>query len=155
MKAPGDLAAVLALGDQGGHFGLGEHRAHTGNVQVLLRCQGYDFELVDTVAQRFCHDLQKLSGPGGATVVHFELLHLAVFEKRDGLAVLPADVQHGPGFGKKGARAPGVGLDLRDRGSVEGNLEQIASVSRRHDPVVPDAVDELFRFGNGVESVSV
>ena len=98
------------------------------------------------------HDLQEFSGAGGAAVVHFEFFHPAVFKQGDGLAVLPADIQHGSGIREKSPRPPGMGFDFGDRRGVKGDLEQVAAIAGGHDAIIGDSVDQLFGFGHGIKA---
>ena len=136
VQAPGDFPAVLAFGNQAGHFGLGEYRAHAGDIQVLFSQQSFPAEGFDIKTQGFGHDFQKFSCPGGTPVVHFKFFHLAVLHQGDCFAVLAADIQHGPGFGEIVQGACGMGLDFGDGGRLKGDFKQIAAVPGGHDVVI-------------------
>ena len=48
--------------------------------------------------------------------------------------------------------AAGMGFDLRDRGRIEGNLEQVPAVAGGHDAIESHPFYHFFGFGHGVES---
>ena len=127
-------------------------RAHARNHQVLVHSECFPAECVQIEAQCAGHDLQKLAGTGGTTVVHFELLHLAVGEQCNGLAVLTADIQHGAGFGKEKACPFGMGLDLGHGRRFKGHLEQVAPVAGGHDPFIEQICEQSPGLRHGIKT---
>ena len=152
MQSPGDLPGTLSFGNQGGDLGFGKDRAHAGDIQIPFGQQCLPAEGLDIETQRPGHDLHELPGPGGATVIHLEFFHPAVFKERNGLAVLAADIQHGPGLREKGPCPPGMGLDLGYGRGLKGDLEQAPAVTGCHDPVIGDPADQSAGLGHRIEA---
>ena len=88
------------------------------------------------------HHFEKAAGAGRAPVVHDEVPNGAVSVQSYQLAVLPADVDNGLGFGREMVDAAGMARDLSHR--VVGKAQDVTAVSRCHDPRHVAAIEPGF-----------
>ena len=81
------------------------------------------------------HYLQKLSGAGGAPIIHLKGSHTALYVQTDRLCVLPAYIDNGPAFREQVPGAFGNGFDLRHSLIIAVHFHQMAAVPCGNEPI--------------------